>query len=892
MNRLYIIDASNYLFRAYYAIRGMSNPKGLATNALFGFVRSIEKLKKDVSPEHLVCVFDGPNNKHSRTKLYPDYKGHRAEIPEDLPHQINLAKVFCEVSKTPFVEVPDVEADDAMGSIAKWAEEKGCEVFLCSSDKDLCQLVSEKVKVLQTHKDNLIIDSKGVVEKFGVLPEQIIDYLAIMGDSSDNIPGIPGFGPKTASELLGKHQTLQNILDNPDILEKKSRIEKVKKERDSAIISRKLATIDTGLKIPEKEDFYQLPSDISDELVTFYEEMNFRALLKGVTEGRVPPKISTPKIVQTKYTVVDDEKSLTNLIKQLAEAKEVSLNLETTSLDKMLGEIVGFGLTDRETSAWYIPLNGALGVEKALKLLKPFLETYQRFFGHNIKYDMHILANHDIWIGGISFDTMLASYLLNSNLNRHNLDDLVLEHFDHKMTPLSDLVGKKKKDEPSNISEVEVGKVSNYCGENVDYTFRLRKSFLPRLKERNLLPLLEQVEMPLVPVLFKMERHGILADKDELSSLSKEFHKKLEKIQETIFKMADQEFNLNSPKQLSEVLFENLKIRIAGKKTKSGYSTGAEVLEALKEDHPIIPLILEYRTLEKLRSTYIDSLPLEINSETGRIHCSFNQSVTATGRLSSKGPNLQNIPIRTEDGRKIRKAFKPEKMGWSFLSLDYSQIELRILAHLSGDENLISAFINNEDVHVVTASQVFDLPLKEVTKEMRFKAKAVNFGILYGQQAFGLSRELGIDIRDARDFIERYFEQYPKVKEFLESCKTEAIDTGAVKTLLGRERLLPDANSKNHMVKAQALRFAVNTPIQGTQADIIKMAMVKIDKLLFDKPELGYMILQIHDELIFECPDKGLPTLEKEVKAIMEGIIQLKVPLKVDISVGKNWGDC
>lgn len=888
MKNIYVIDALNYLFRSYYAIRGMSNKEGLSTNALFGFIRSVEKLRKDFSPDHIVVVFDGPENKHSRLSIHEHYKAHRVEMPEDLGYQIAFTKEYCEAAGISMVEIAGFEADDAMGAIAKWGETQGYTVYLCSSDKDLCQLVSDKIFILQTHKENLKIDRAKVIEKYGVTPEQFVDYLAITGDASDNIPGIAGFGPKTATELLQKHGSLKKILDHPEILEKKARIEKVQQEKKNALMSQELATIQTHLNIPKDLSFYSLAKVDKEALLALYERMNFKSLIKELSIVDSEEEVKKKTV---HYSTVDDIKSLQALIAHLEKAPFVSLDTEASSLQKMTADLVGIGFATNEGAAWYVPMNGRLGKE-ALKHLKPFLESYTHFIGHNIKYDMHILANQDIHLKGTVFDTMLASYLLNSNLNRHNLEDLVQEHLKHQMIPLSDLIGKKKKSEESHMSDVEIEKVSEYCCEDVDYTLRLKNYFFPLLEKRSLLPLFTKIEMPLLPILFQMERHGIYVDVKELQSLSKDFTHKIEELQKQIFQITKKEFNLNSPKQLSSVLFEDLGIRKAGKKTKSGQSTGAEVLEMLQDEHEVIPLILSYRSLEKLRSTYIDSLPLQIDTQTNRIHCSFNQSVTATGRLSCKDPNLQNIPVRSTEGRKIRHAFKPGKPHWSFLGLDYSQIELRLLAHLSEDPKLIEAFLHDGDIHRVTASQVFNTPLNQVSDDMRQRAKAVNFGILYGQQAFGLSKELGIDVREAQAFIDTYFTQYPKIKNYLDKCKDFAVKEGRARTLLGRERLLPDADSKNGMLKAAAMRLAVNTPIQGTQADIIKMAMIEIDKVLTKHKRESFMILQIHDELIFECPDKEIPSLKEEIKGIMEGIIKLKVPLKVDISVGKNWEDC
>jgi DNA polymerase-1 len=879
---LFVVDAANYLFRSYFAIRKMTNPKGASTNALFGFIRSIQKIIKDFHPAHLVCVFDGPNNKKSRLEIYKDYKAHRTGMPEDLLPQLTLAKNYLDFAGIPYLQIEEVEADDTIGTIAKWGEKQNLLTYLCSSDKDLCQLVNDKIFVVNTFKENLIIDRKEVENIYGIEPEQIVDYLAIMGDSSDNIPGVSGCGPKTASELLKKFKSLSLILEKPEILESKKLIEKFTTQKENALISQKLAKIQTDVSIPHEVPFYKIKEPNVEKLKDFFTEMDFQTLLKEIAPLPAPQK-SHP------YILVEDEATLEKIISELLHKKEICIDTETTSVEPMLASIVGIGLSAELDKVYYIPLNHKISKEKILALLKPLLENPSiSFIGHNIKYDMHTLLNHGIYLRTISFDTMIASYLLNAHSNRHNLDTLTLEKFGYTKIPIENLIGKKGQ---ISMMDVPHKMVADYCGEDVYYTLKLKECFEKELKERSLWDLFTTLEMPLLPVLFKMERRGIYVDCETLSKLSFEFHKELEYLIGQIYNLSGEEFNINSPKQLSTILFEKLHIPPPGKKTQSGYSTNAEVLESLSGDYPIIDLILEYRTLEKLRSTYIDALPLQINPSTKRIHTTFNQSGTVTGRLSSTNPNLQNIPIRKPEGKKIREAFKSEP-GSSFISLDYSQIELRLLAHFCEDPHLIAAFKNNEDIHKSCAAMVFEVPLNLVTDEMRSKAKAVNFGLIYGQQAFGLSKQLGISVKEASTFIDRYFKMYPTVKNFLETCKETARRTGKATTLFGRERLLEEITSKNGMLRSQAERLAVNAPIQGTQADIIKLAMIQIDKKLTETPSKTSLILQIHDELIFECPDDSLTETAKTIASIMEGIIDLKVPLKVDISFGKNWGEC
>jgi len=610
--------------------------------------------------------------------------------------------------------------------------------------------------------------------------------------------------------------------------------------------------------------------------------MNFSSLLK-------PLNTKEEKTV-TSYHLIDNREALQALIKEAIVAKDVCIDLETTGLDPLAAEIVGMGMGWKEGEAAYIPFNGSIPKDFIINEIRTFFANKNvTIFGHNIKYDGHVLCNEGISLPPLSFDTMVASYLLNSASNRHNLDALSLEFFDKTKTPITHLMGEKKK---IPMLDLPIEKVKEYCCEDVDYTIRLRNLFYTKLHDRKMERVFYQIELPLIPILANMERKGIFVDVEKLNVLSVEFEGKLKQLQEKIFSHAGVEFNINSPKQLSEILYETLKLpKKKGRKT-SQYATSADLLKQLEPHHPIISFIIAYRTLEKLRSTYIDALPQKVNPKTKRIHCSFNQSVTATGRLSSNNPNLQNIPVRGEEGKRIRSAFQPQKKGWSFLSADYSQIELRILAHLSEDPHLISSFCSGGDVHLDTAAKVFKVAREEVTKQMRSKAKAVNFGVLYGQGPFGLSQELGISLAEAKQFIKDYFATYPRVKEYIEEEREKAEKQGYVETIMGRQRLLPELKSNNHMVKQAGMRLAVNAPIQGGQADIIKMAMIQMDQLIEKKGWDAPLILQIHDELIFECPDPLLSSFEEELRPIMEGVVSLKVPLKVDISIGKNWGEC
>lgn len=916
MQKIFVIDASGYLYSSYFAIRNMTNAKGESTNALFGFIRSVLKLIKDFHPEYIVCVFDGPRNGLKREKIYPEYKAHRSAAPQDLFYQITWAEQFCNLIGIPYLNIPEVEADDTMGCVAKWAETEGAEVFLCTSDKDMCQLVNERIHLLNTRKDNLIIGPAEVEQIHGVSPDKIIDLLAMTGDSSDNIPGLPGVGPKTAVALLKQFDSLDNLLAHPEKLANEKKRASIIENSEKARLSKRLVTLDLNVDIPLSQEFYVLKPPLTSELKSFYSKMSFHSLMKELdvyhqgifketqattqaktyaTQGtfnfelprekqnEIPEEVSS-------YILVDDEKSLNELVEFLQAQKEICIDTETTHTQPIKAELIGIGISVEPDRAWYIPANGSLGLNPIIKTLKPLFENPKiGFYGHNVKYHYHVLGNYDIHIANICFDTLLASYLLNSHNRQHSLEHLLLQYFGKIKISINDLVGKGKK--LISMREVPIEKMCTYVCEEVEYSCRLKNTLEKELKERNLVKLMQEIELPLLKVLAGMERRGIFLDVPCLNKQAKEIQGQIQALEQEIYKLAGEVFNINSPQQLSNILQNKLNITLP-KKTATGYSTNADILEDLKDRHPIFNVILEYRTLEKLRSTYLENLPKEVFPKTHRIHCTFNQSVTATGRLSCQDPNLQNIPVRSEAGRKIREAFRPQKEGWSYLAADYSQVELRILAHLSEDPNLIQAFSNNEDIHTFTASTIFNIPLTEVTKEQRHKAKAVNFGLIYGQQAFGLAKELRIDVKEAAAIIEMYFKRYKNVKEYLEFSKEQARKTGKAVTFTGRERSIPEINSKNGQLRMLAERLAVNTPIQGTQADLIKLAMLSIDKKLSQANFAGYLILQIHDELIFEIPDNEISALDSLVREAMENVLKLKVPLIVDIILGKNWKEC
>lgn len=881
MKTLYILDAAGYIYRSYFAIRNMTNSKGESTNALFGFVRSVLKFLKDFKPEHTIAIFDGKDNARGRTAIYPAYKAHRQTMPPDLLHQIQWAKEFCGLIGLSVLDHEGVEADDTIGSIALYAAEKNTQVFICSTDKDLCQLVSPHISMIDTYKDNQIIGIEEVQQKFGVPPGLIVDYLALLGDASDNIPGVPGIGPKTAADLLNQWGSLEGLFLNVEAVSGKKR-ELLKENKESALISRQLALLKTDVDFPHDDRFFIIKPVQIEPLMEFYNERQFHTLMKELSSQE--PQKNEPS--NTLYELVDEEQKLKELLNDLSVAKEICIATLGTGSDPMSAELVGIGLGVEEKKAWYIPLNGHVGNDKVLAALKPILASPEiGFYGHNLKYDYHLLRNAGIPIQKIAFDTLIASYLLNTHTRRHSLEELSLENFGFAMTETAALTGKGKSQVA--MKEVPIEKASAYCCEYVDFTIRLKNLFVPQIESRQFQQLYYGLELPLTLVLAEMEQAGIFLDVKNLEELKQYLEKEIAALSLQIFECAGETFNLNSPQQLGKVLFENLKLP----SPKKG-STAADVLEALKWNYPIAGKIQEYRVLEKLRSTYVDTLPLQVNAKTGRIHCTFNQSVAATGRLSCQNPNLQNIPIRSAVGLKIREAFRPAKPGWSYVSADYSQIELRLLAHLSEDPVLIEAFNAGEDIHTHTASRVFGVPLEQVTKEMRSKAKAVNFGVIYGQGSFGLSQAIGIPQKEAASFIQHYFEHYPKVKQFLESCKDAARIAGKSVTLTGRERIIPEILSKNIQIRNAAERLAVNTPFQGSAADLIKMAMLNIANALKKSSKQGFMILQIHDELMFEVPDDEIEYFKHLIKDKMENVISLKVPLTVDVEVGKNWEAC
>ncbi len=918
---LYLIDGSSYIYRAYFAIRHLSSPTGHPTNAIYGFIQMLLKLLKDYTPHHVAVIFDAGRTTF-RTEMYPEYKANRAAMPDDLRMQMEPIREVVRAFNIPALELQGYEADDIIGALAGRFAAQGGKVVVVTGDKDLMQIVTDRVTLLDTMKgkESGIAD---VIERFGVGPELVIDILGLAGDSSDNIPGVPGIGEKTATKLILEFGSLDRLLEHADEVKGKNG-ERLREFRERALLSRRLATIECN--VPLEVDLETLTAREPDQeaLNLFFKKFGFTTLIKELT--------GTATLSTEQYHTVTTAEALESLVSALESAGEFAFDLETTSLDPRLAEIVGLSFSFADHEAYYIPVGhvtalplpkgegtlfsssaeiigslfsplqrgetgsgealaaGQLPRSSVLDRLRPLFENAAlRKVGQNIKYDMEVLANNGINLTGVWFDTMLASYVLNPSRQGHGLDALAQEHLNHRMVSYSDVTGSGKNQK--NFSEVEIEAASRYACEDADATWLLRRKFEPLLTTAGLDILFHTLEMPLVPILSAIENHGVLLDSHLLARLSSDFAGRMTTLEEQVFAIAGVRFNLNSPKQMGEVLFEKMGLQ-TGKKTrgKSGWSTDNEVLTALAEGHEIARLIVEYRGIAKLRSTYSDALPRLVNPKTGRVHTSYNQTVTNTGRLSSSDPNLQNIPIRSEEGRLIRHAFIAPP-GHVILSADYSQIELRVLAHLSGDKVFCHAFANDEDIHTRTAAEVFGLFPGMVTPEMRRQAKTINFGIIYGQGAFSLAKQLGIARKTAEEFITAYRERHSGAMEYLDSCIKQAEETGSVTTILGRRLPIPDIQSSNGNVLAFARRNAINYPIQGSAADIIKAAMIRVDTRIRLEQLNSRLIMQVHDELVFEVPNDELVKMEQLVEEEMGHAVEARVPLKVDISYGANWSE-
>ena len=889
---LYIIDGSSYIFRAYFGIRQfLSTSKGFPTNALYGFINMLQKVVKDEKPDYLCVAFDS-KEKTFRHDIYPDYKANRDAPPEDLAKQFPYFEPLVDAFNISSIRIPGYEADDIIGTLALKGSKAGFRVVIVSGDKDMMQLVGSKVQMLDTMKNKRIgVDE--VKEKFGVPPEKVIEVMGLMGDSSDHIPGVKGVGPKTATELIQKYGSIKELYKCIDEIEKKKLKEKLVQDKERALLSRKLVTIDTAMKLECSLDDLKVRPSKHEDLRKLFSEFEFSSMLAGL-EGGSEETSKTTRPLKNNYETVLTETAFNKWIKKLKKNKIFALDLETTSLRPVQARAVGVSFSCNTGEACYIPLAHSylgvpdqLGVDWVFDKLKPILEDPEiKKVGQNIKYDFIVLKNEGVQLQGIAFDTMLASYLLNPSSRAHNMDALALEYLGHTTIKYKDVVGTASKE--IGFDQVQIDRATEYAAEDADITWRLYEKLSGLLKGDDL-KIFEKLELPLLEVLGDMELQGMALDKPHLQKLSQRIHLLLTEQEKEIYELAGEQFNINSPKQLSVILFEKLELPVI-KKTKTGYSTDVSVLEELSAEHELPEVILLYRQLAKLKSTYVDALQEEIFGKTVRVHTSFNQSVAATGRLSSSNPNLQNIPIRTEMGREIRKSFIAEESN-KILSADYSQVELRVLAHMSEDDSLIDAFINGEDIHTRTAVEIFGTTAERLDAQARRMAKAVNFGIVYGLSAFGLSRQLKIFPKEAKKFIDKYFELYKNVKIYMERTVKDARDIGYTLTLMNRKRYLPDLNSKNRQAREAAERIAINSPVQGSAADLIKLAMINLDREIAQKKLNSRMILQVHDELVFECPSEEEEEMRALVKKEMEEVMPLKVPLVVDIGWGDNWND-
>ena len=883
---LYLLDGSSYIYRAYFAIRHLSSPKGFPTNALYGFTQMLLKVMKDRAPAHVAVIFDAGKITF-RNELFPAYKATRNSMPDDLIQQLEPIKQMVRAFNIPALELPGFEADDIIGTIAKKCEAQGMACVVVTGDKDLMQIVSENVTLLDTMKEK----TSGIAEvreKFGVGPERVVDVLALWGDASDNIPGVPGIGEVTAKKLLQEFGSLDELLARAGEVKGKNG-ERLLEFADQARLCRTLATIDCAVPIDYSIDDFAVSPPDNLRLAALFREYGFTTLMKDLT--------SSPTLSCERYHLVLDEAELRALVDELAKAPAFAIDLESTSLNPMEASIVGFAVSCRPHEAWYIPVGhrylGAppqLSEALVLELLRPLLTDPARAkIGQNIKYDYQLLRRAGVKMEGIWCDSMLAAYLVNPARTSQGLDALALEYLDHRMISYSEVTGKGKAQ--TNFCEVDLDRAGPYSCEDADAAFLLQEILLPKVRAQGMEQLLFETEMPLVEILAEMELCGVKLDLHLMKELSTRFGKQLVELESRIHELTGGPFNINSPKQLGEMLFERMGLAV-GKKTKgkTGWSTNVEELERLAEEHEVAKLLLQYRSISKLKSTYTDALPKLVDSQTGRVHTSYNQAVTNTGRLSSSDPNLQNIPIRGEEGRGIRRAFIAEE-GALLLSADYSQIELRVLAHLSGDRVFCEAFAAGEDIHLRTAAEVFDIFPQFVTADMRRQAKVINFGVIYGQGAFSLAKELGVTPKQAKAFIDNYFERHSGARSFLDGCIREAEVCGFVTTILGRRLAIPEIASGNGNVRAFAQRNAVNYPIQGSAADIIKAAMIRVSRRMQREGVSSRLIMQVHDELVFEVPVGERAAMEQLVREEMEAALPLAVPLKVDLNFGLNWSE-
>ncbi len=916
--KLILVDGSGYLYRAFHALPPLTNARGEPTGAVLGVLNMLNKMIKEEAPERIAVVFDAPGRTF-RDDLFDEYKAHRAPMPDDLRAQVQPLYDVVGAMGVPLLRVPGVEADDVIGTLAKQGADAGFKVLISTGDKDMAQLVGPSVELLNT-MSNTRLDRIGVKAKFDVYPEQIIDYLALVGDTSDNIPGVTGVGPKTAAKWLNQYQSLDGLLAHAAEIGGKVG-ENLRGELAKLELSRKLATIDTTLALDVAAE--QLRPGAADvpRLRDLYTRLELRALLKSLGPEAEPAAaqggeidvliaetsngagqvatavavVSTP--APRNYHKVMSEEELDLWLEKLKGAPLISFDTETDSLDYMRAQIVGVSFAVAAGEAAYVPLGhdyaGAphqLDRAKVLAALKPVLEDMTKAkLGHHLKFDAHVLANYGITLNGQRFDSMLESYVLNSVATRHDMDASAARYLGVKTIQFEELTGKGAK--KISFNQVDVDRAAEYSAEDADVTLQLHQAIWPQIEAIPALKFVyENIEQPLVPVLFRMERTGVLVDRALLKAQSTELATRMLEIQSLAHKEAGGVFNVDSPKQLQEILFGKLGIPVMRKTPTGQPSTAEDVLEELAETYPLPKLILEYRGMAKLKSTYTDNLPLQINPATGRIHTSYHQAVAATGRLSSQDPNLQNIPIRTQEGRRIRQAFVAPP-GHSLVAADYSQIELRIMAHLSGDASLLRAFAEDRDVHQATAAEVFSTPLDQVSSDQRRSAKAINFGLMYGMSAFGLSRQLGIPRGDAQKYMDLYFERYPGVRRYMEETRRQARESGYVETVFGRRLYLPEIQSRNAALRQYAERSAINAPMQGTAADIIKRAMIEVDSWLHSSRVPARLIMQVHDELVLEVADEAIEILVGQTRTHMIRAADLSIPLKVDVGVGRNWDE-
>jgi DNA polymerase-1 len=909
MKTLLLVDGSSYLYRAFHAMPDLRSPQGEPTGAIHGVLNMLRKLRADFPADYSACVFDA-KGKTFRDDWYPEYKAHRPSMPDDLRAQIEPLHEVVAAAGWNILMVDGVEADDVIGTLAREASRNGARCIISTGDKDLTQLVDDNTLWVNTMSEEKL-DAAGVTAKFGVPPERIVDYLALVGDTVDNVPGVAKCGPKTAVKWLTEYGTLDNLIAHAD--EVKGAVgENLRAALEWLPMGKRLVTVKCDVPLDKRFDELLAPAADTVKLKAMYEHFGFRSLMRELTgEAAAPKPRTTPSVAQrdftqheapqdlfqndtSNYEAILTEAQLDSWLAKLMEAKLVSLDTETTGLDPMTAQLVGISLSITPHAAAYIPLAhhypGApeqIAFDRALEILKPWLESdAHKKLGQNLKYDQHIFANHGIALRGIAEDTLLQSYVLESH-KPHEMGNLALRHLGMSTISYTDVVGKGAKQ--IGFDQVDVETATKYAAEDADITLQLHQTLSPQLQGR-LAEVYRDIEMPVREVLFKMERNGVLIDSSKLARQSHELGLRINEIEQQAYELAGQPFNLASPKQLGEILFGKLGLPVKKKTATGAPSTDEEVLQELALDYPLPKLLLEHRGMAKLKSTYTDRLPQMVNAKTGRVHTSYSQAVAVTGRLSSSDPNLQNIPIRTPEGRRIREAFIAPQ-GSRIISADYSQIELRIMAHLSGDEGLLKAFANGEDIHRATAAEVFSVSLNDVSSEQRRYAKVINFGLIYGMSAYGLASQLGIENNAAKQYIDVYFARYPGVKRYMDDTREQAKAQGFVETWFGRRLWLPEINGANGMRRQAAERAAINAPMQGTAADLIKLAMIAVQDWLEQEKLQTKLIMQVHDELVLEVPEGELALVKEKVRELMCGVAELKVPLEVGLGEGMNWDE-